>query len=118
MLTFKGACFQVLSQLSKRRQLVCPGPGTFRLLQLIDINHTHQRFRGVAQPARQHMEAVTEDPRLAEATSQPLVQPGASTTLPYAPPTGVKKTFYKRKLPCPPATEFSSVEGVQISCGI
>jgi hypothetical protein len=25
--------------------------------------------------------------------------------------TGVKKTFYKRKLPCPPATEFSSPEG-------
>jgi glutathione gamma-glutamylcysteinyltransferase len=27
------------------------------------------------------------------------------------PPTGVKKTFYKRKLPTPPATEFSSTEG-------
>jgi hypothetical protein len=27
-------------------------------------------------------------------------------------PTGVKKTFYKRKLPTPPATEFSSAEGV------
>lgn len=27
-------------------------------------------------------------------------------------PTGVKKTFYKRKLPTPPATEFSSTEGV------
>ena len=25
--------------------------------------------------------------------------------------TGVKKTFYKRKLPCPPATEFSSPQG-------
>jgi len=31
-------------------------------------------------------------------------------------PTGVKKTFYKRKLPCPPATEFSSSEGMSQSC--
>lgn len=30
-------------------------------------------------------------------------------------PTGVKKTFYKRKLPCPPATEFSSSEGTSQS---
>jgi hypothetical protein len=28
-----------------------------------------------------------------------------------AAPGGAKKTFYKRKLPCPPAIEFSSAEG-------
>lgn len=30
--------------------------------------------------------------------------------------SGAKKTFYKRKLPCPPATEFSSEEGVSCTC--
>lgn len=41
----------------------------------------------------------------------------AAVVQPHQPPspTGVKKTFYKRKLPCPPATEFSSSDGV---CGI
>eukprot|EP00775_Hariotina_reticulata_P014329 gene14329-55_t len=56
------------------------------------------------------MEAVIQDPRPANATSQ-LVQSGGSPALQYVPSTGVKKTFYKRKLPCPPATEFSSVQG-------
>lgn len=41
----------------------------------------------------------------------PVVQPL------YSPPTGVKKTFYKRKLPCPPATEFSSAAGASV-CGV
>jgi hypothetical protein len=42
---------------------------------------------------------------------QPLVH--AATQ--YTPPSGVKKTFYKRKLPCPPATEFSSAAGARVS---
>jgi hypothetical protein len=49
---------------------------------------------------------------------QPLqasVVSAVAPTAPYAPPTGVKKTFYKRKLPCPPATEFSSAEGTASS---
>lgn len=37
---------------------------------------------------------------------------GAAAPPPGAPqPAGVRRTFYKRKLPSPPATEFSSPEG-------
>lgn len=56
---------------------------------------------------------------------QQLVAPSVTTAASMMPqqqpqqhqppsPTGVKKTFYKRKLPCPPATEFSSAEGVSL----
>lgn len=42
----------------------------------------------------------------------------AAIVQPHQPPspTGVKKTFYKRKLPTPPATEFSSTEGMCCCC--
>jgi hypothetical protein len=55
---------------------------------------------------QQHQQQQHEPP------AQQLVATPAAASAPYAPPTGVKKTFYKRKLPCPPATEFSSAEGV------
>lgn len=52
----------------------------------------------VPQQQQQHGTAVSVSTQTAPAPQPPS-------------PTGVKKTFYKRKLPCPPATEFSSAEG-------
>jgi len=44
----------------------------------------------------------------------PLLNESALHQMPQPLPTGVKKTFYKRKLPCPPAIEFSSPEGRRV----
>jgi hypothetical protein len=60
----------------------------------------------------QHMQQQQQRQQQQEQPSQPPVVTPVAATAPYAPPTGVKKTFYKRKLPCPPATEFSSADGV------
>lgn len=105
-------------------------PGAFRLLQV--ISSQLRPVRSIAEVAR-HMEEpqleqhVQQQQLLRQQQQQPQQHqqqpqqlPQASNTspvaatAPYAPPTGVKKTFYKRKLPCPPATEFSSAEGAFI----
>eukprot|EP00878_Enallax_costatus_P016815 GHUV01017648.1.p1 GENE.GHUV01017648.1~~GHUV01017648.1.p1 ORF type:complete len:331 (+),score=67.21 GHUV01017648.1:896-1888(+) len=88
--------------------------GTFRLLQVLG-GILYQPYRGIAQPAR-HMEelaALAEPSVRSSCAPQPAAAQKQSRTalVPYSPPQGVKKTFYKRKLPCPPATEFSSSEG-------
>lgn len=66
------------------------------------------------------VQASPDSPSMAEAPHKPALQPMQQQQVvvpavvqPHQPPspTGVKKTFYKRKLPCPPATEFSSADG-------
>jgi hypothetical protein len=100
-------------------------PGAFRLLQV--VSSQFQPARSIAEVARQMEEPQQEQQHLQqqllkqqqqeqaqqyEPQTQLSVATPVSAAAPYAPPTGVKKTFYKRKLPCPPATEFSSAEGV------
>ncbi|GBF98758.1 glutathione gamma-glutamylcysteinyltransferase [Raphidocelis subcapitata] len=57
-------------------------------------------------------------PQLPQPQPQPQPQPLDESQMQHmrapSPPPGVKKTFYKRKLPCPPAIEFSSPEGRQV----
>ncbi|KAF6260230.1 Phytochelatin synthase-domain-containing protein [Scenedesmus sp. NREL 46B-D3] len=99
-------------------------PGAFRLLQVISSHF--QPSRSIAEVAQQMEEPQQDQQQLLkqqrehQQQQQQLQQqqpPQASIASPVAatasfvPPTGVKKTFYKRKLPCPPATEFSSAEG-------
>ncbi|WIA42506.1 hypothetical protein OEZ86_008492 [Tetradesmus obliquus] len=63
-----------------------------------------QLLRQQQQQPQQHQQQPQQLPQASNTSP-------VAATAPYAPPTGVKKTFYKRKLPCPPATEFSSAEG-------
>ncbi|GLC33020.1 hypothetical protein PLESTM_000015300 [Pleodorina starrii] len=68
-------------------------------------------FAVMAQPEAE----VLRHRETQSAKDQPLQQ--GDTVAPPSPPrasTGLKKTFYKRKLPSPPATEFSSPEGRQL----
>lgn len=117
-------------------------PGTASLAQVLSgsiLQHARglaaQAARAMEQPAFQHPEAA--DARQgAPAAPQPCAAPPAapapvSPKVPEVPraataaavvqahqppsPTGVKKTFYKRKLPCPPATEFSSTDGAPLA---
>jgi hypothetical protein len=104
-------------------------PGAFRLLQV--VSSQLQPVRSIAEVARQmeepHQQHVQQQQQLLQQQQQTQQQTqqqqqqqpvqasitsSTAATAPYAPPTGVKKTFYKRKLPCPPATEFSSAEGM------
>lgn len=86
-------------------------PGCYRLRQVLS-GAVHQPIRGIAQPARHMEEQQATDTRITSAPQEPVQQkPLVTPVVPYTPPKGVKKTFYKRKLPCPPATEFSSTEG-------
>lgn len=82
-----------------------------------------QAVAAAAAAACSHQQAAAPTPQLpldVQQSPAPVMQ-HQQQQLPVVPavvqahqppsPTGVKKTFYKRKLPCPPATEFSSTEG-------
>ena len=91
-------------------------------------SHGHQQRPQAALGSHQPVPAATPSAAAGQSTTAPAVQrlvlqvpqqqqqqqqvPSAAAQ-PHQPPSpaGVKKTFYKRKLPCPPATEFSSTEG-------
>lgn len=120
-------------------------PGTASLAQVLSrsiLQHARglaaQAARAMEQPAFQHPEEAADAREGAPAAPQPCAAPPpappapASPTVPEVPqaaataaavvqahqprsPTGVKKTFYKRKLPCPPATEFSSTGGTPLA---
>lgn len=62
------------------------------------------------------IQVVSAQDSLAQQRAQPTAATVPTAVLPRQPvsPTGIKKTFYKRKLPCPPATEFSSLEGATL----
>lgn len=74
----------------------------------------HLTFRAYAQPASVHMDHSSDHRTEAARIQQVALEwskPDLSAAVPNPAPAGVRKTFYKRKLPCPPATEFSSAEG-------
>jgi hypothetical protein len=97
-----------------------------RVLAALDSRTCAQRWLGLLQPTpgRDQLPRDFEWPtRTMSSAADPLLEgehAEASTVsevaelhrvAPLQLPSGVKKTFYKRKLPCPPATEFSSAEG-------
>lgn len=110
-------------------------PGTASLAQVLSgsiLQHARglaaQAARAMEQPAFQQPEAADAGEGAPAAAQPCAVQSAApAPTASDSPraaaaavvqahqqppsPTGVRKTFYKRKLPCPPATEFSSTDG-------
>jgi hypothetical protein len=89
---------------------------------LIISTQQQQQHAPLTASSSKGVQASPDSPNMAEIAHKPVLQPMQqqqqqvvvpAVVQPHQPPspTGVKKTFYKRKLPCPPATEFSSADG-------
>jgi hypothetical protein len=99
-----------------------------RVLAALDSRTCAQNWLGLLQPPPgrdQHPRDFAGPARAMSSAADPLLEgehaeaSGAASlaelhrVAPLQLPSGVKKTYYKRVLPCPPATEFSSEEGGQ-----